>query len=76
MSALKLTDSEIELIEEKLSFNCNPIFENSDVECVIYALRAQDNPLSWLRYRARLFDNPDIVTYTESAIDVIKRKTK
>ena len=76
MSALSLTDAQIEEIEEMLSFSSNPIYEKGDIECVIFALRAQDAPLQWLRYRARLFDNPDIVTKTESVLDALKKKVK
>ena len=77
LSKFKITDEIIEELEEQLTWYIDPIFEKSDIECVVFAFRSRrEDGLVWLRYRARLFDNPDIVTFTESVLNGIKERTK
>jgi len=76
LSALKFTDKLVEKVEDILTWYTHPIFEKSDIECVVFALRAQHNPIAWLKYRAVLFQNPDIVTFTQSVLNGIKEEEK
>lgn len=72
MSALKITDKVLEELDEQLSFSTNPIFEKPDIECVLFAFRTHTDPMEWVRCRRDLFDNPDIVKFTESVLNGIQ----
>jgi hypothetical protein len=57
---------EVEYIAEQLFFQTMPVLSTSDIKQVIFAFNYRPNPISFLKQRAVLLENRDIIEIVES----------
>jgi hypothetical protein len=70
-----LTESELSEIDDKLSFHKDPVFEKSDIECVLFAFRTYGpDALDWLQTRRSLFISKELIPYLLKLIRAVKEK--